>query len=64
METLDEFNTTSTAKIPKDGWLVNLRISGSISTNEVEKQYHGTWDPMDTEGARRKYTRYLNKGPP
>ena len=32
-----EFNTTSTEKMPKDGWLVNLRIAGSISTNTVQK---------------------------
>jgi len=32
-----EFNTTSAEKIPRDGWLMKLRIAGSISTNTVEK---------------------------
>jgi len=32
-----EFNTTSTEKRLQDGWLINLRIAGSISTNAVEK---------------------------
>ena len=26
-----EFNTAGTEKIPKDSWLVNLRIAGSVS---------------------------------
>ena len=32
-----EFNTTSTDKRLQEGWLMNLRIAGSISTNTVEK---------------------------
>jgi len=32
-----EYNTTSNEKTPKDGWLVNLRIAGSVSTSTVEK---------------------------
>jgi len=32
-----EFNTTSTEKRLQDGWLMNLRKAGSISTNTVKK---------------------------
>jgi len=32
-----ELNAMSDDKIPRTGWFVNLRISGSISTNKVEK---------------------------
>jgi len=32
-----EFNTTSDDQIPRTGWLLNLRISGSISMNKRGK---------------------------
>jgi len=32
-----KFNTMSDDKRPRTGWFLNLRISGSISTNKVEK---------------------------
>jgi len=59
-----EFNTISDDKMPRTGWLLNLRISGSISTNKVEKAVYGMWDLMGTKAARRKYTKYLKKDPP
>ena len=60
-----EFNTASTEKIPKDSWLVNLRIAGSVSTNSVEKAVSWNVGPhTDTKGVRRKYTRYSSKGLP
>jgi len=49
-----EFNTTSTEEIPKDGWLVNLRISGSISINKGEKAVSWNVRPHG----------YQSKGPP
>ena len=46
-----ELNAMSTDKIPKDGWLVNLRMSGSISTDKVEKAVSWTpWIPKGQEG--------------
>jgi len=32
-----EFNSTIDNKMPRTGWILNLRMSGSISTNKVEK---------------------------
>ena len=37
METLDGIQHHEHQKIPKDGWFVNLKIAGSISTNTMEK---------------------------
>jgi len=32
-----EFNSTIDDKMPRTGWILNLRMSGSISTNKVKK---------------------------
>ena len=60
-----EFNAMSNDKIPRNGWFVNLRMSGSIPTNKVEKAVSWNVGPhMGKKAARRKYVRYLNKDPP
>jgi len=43
---------------------LNLRISGSISTNKEKKADYGMWDLTGIKEARRKCTRFLNKDPP
>ena len=57
-----EFNTMIDDKMPRTGWILNLRMSGLISTNKVEKAV--SCNPTGTKAARRRYTRYLNKDPP
>ena len=51
-------------KMPRTGRFLILRISGSISTNKVEKAVSWNEGPQGTKAARRKYTRYLNQDPP
>jgi len=59
-----EFNATSTDKIPKDGWLVNLRMSGSISTNKVEKAVSWNVGPHGYQRGKKEIHKIFEQGPP
>jgi len=59
-----EFNTTSIEKIPQHGWLTNLRIAGSISTNTVEKAVSWNVGPHEYQRGKREIHKILEQGPP
>ena len=59
-----EFNTMSDDKIPRTGWFLNLRISGSISTNKVEKAVSWNVGPHGYKGSKEEIHKMLNKDPP
>ena len=61
---LTELNTTSTEKIPQDGWLVNLRISGLISTNKVEKAVSWNVGPHGYQRGKKEIHKIFEQGPP
>jgi len=59
-----EFNTMSDNKMPRTGWFLNLRISGSISTNKVEKAVSWNVGPHGYKGSKEEIHKMLNKDPP
>jgi len=59
-----EFNTTSTENIPKDAWLVNLRIAGSVSTNTVEKAVSWNVGPHGCQRGKKEIHKIFEQGPP
>jgi len=59
-----ELNTTSTEKIPQDGWLTNLRIAGSISTNTVEKAVSWNVGPHGYQRGKKEIQKIFEQGPP
>jgi len=59
-----DFNTKSTEKIPKDGWLVNLRIAGSISTNTVKKAVSWNVGPHRYQRGKKEIHKIFEQGPP
>ena len=59
-----EFNTTSTEKLPQDGWLMNLRIAGSISTNTVEKAVSWNVGPHGYQKGKKEIHKTFEQGPP
>jgi len=59
-----EFNTTNTEKIPKDGWLINLMIAGSFSTNTVEKAVSWNVGPDGYQRGKKEIHKIFEQGPP
>jgi len=59
-----EFNAMSNDKIPRNGWLVNLRTSGSISTNKVEKAVSWNVGPHGYKSSKKEIHKILEQGPP
>jgi len=59
-----EFNNTSAEKIPKDCWLVNLRVAGSISTNTVEKAVSWNVGPHGYQRGKKEIHKIFEQGPP
>jgi len=59
-----KFNTTSTEKIPQDGWLMNLRIAGSISTNTVEKAVSWNVGPHGYQRGKKEVHKIFEQKPP
>jgi len=61
-----EFNSVSDDKMPRTGWLLNLRISGSISMNKVEKAV--SWNvnvgPYGYKGSKEELHKIFEQGPP
>jgi len=59
-----ELNAMSPAKIPRDSWLVNLRMSGSISTNKVEKAVSWNVGPHGYQRGKKEVHKIFEQGPP
>jgi len=47
-----EFNTMIDDKMPRTGWILNLRMSGLISTNKVEKAVSWNVGPHGYKGSK------------
>jgi len=63
METMD-FNTTSDDQMPRTGWLLNLKTSGSISINKEEKAVSWNVGPHGYKGSKEEIHKMLEQGPP
>jgi len=59
-----EFNTISDDKMPRSGWLLNLRISGSISMNKEEKEESWNVRPHGYKGSKEEIHKIFEQGPP
>jgi len=59
-----EFNTMSDDKRPRTGWFLNLRISGSISTNKVEKAVSWNVGSHGYKGGKEAIHKIFEQGPP
>jgi len=59
-----EFNTMSDDKRPRNGWLVNLRMSGSISTNKVETAVSWNVGSHGNKGGKEEIYKIFEQGPP
>jgi len=59
-----EFNTTNTDKRLQDGWLMNLRIAGSISTNTVEKAVSWNVGFHGYQKGKKEIHQIFEQGPP
>jgi len=59
-----EFNAMSNDKTPRNGWLVNLRMSGSISTNKVEKAVPWNVGPHGYKSSKKEIHKMFEQGPP
>ena len=59
-----EVDIRSTKKRNKDGWLVNLRIAGSISTNIVEKAVSWNVGPHGYQRGKKEIHKIFEQGPP
>ena len=59
-----EFNTTSDDQMPRTGWLLNLRTSGSISMNNEEKAVSWNVGPHGFKGSKEEIHKIFGQGPP
>jgi len=59
-----QFNSMSDDKMPRTGWLLNLRISGSISINKVEKAVSWNAGPHGYKGSKEEIQKIFEQGPP
>ena len=59
-----EFNAMSNDKIPRNVWFVILRISGSISTNKVEKAVSWNVGAYEYKGSKKEIHKIFEQGPP
>jgi len=59
-----EFNTMTDDKIPRTGWILNLRMSGSISTNKVEKAVSWNVGTHGYKGSKEEVHKIFEQGPP
>jgi len=59
-----EFNAMSNDKIPRNDWLVNLRVSGSISTNKAEKAVSWNVGPHGYKSSKMEVHNIFEQGPP
>jgi len=51
-------------KSPITGWILNLRTSGSISTNKVKKAVSWNVGPHGCKGSREEVHKIFEQGPP
>jgi len=58
-----KFNTMSDDKMPRTGWLLNLRISGSISMNKKEKAVSWNVGPHGYKGSKEEIHKIFEQGP-
>jgi len=58
-----EFNAMSDDKRPRTGWFLNLRISGSISTNKMEKVVSWNVGPHVYKGGKEEIHQIFEQGP-
>ena len=59
-----EFNSMSDDKMPRTGWLLNLRMSGSISVNNVKKAVSWNVGPHGYKGSKEEIHKIFEQGPP
>ena len=59
-----KFNSMSDDKMPRTGWLLNLRISGSISMDKVEKAVSWNVGPHGYKGSKEEIHKIFEQGPP
>jgi len=59
-----EFNTMIDDKMPRTGWILNFRMSGSISTNKVEKALSWNVGPHGYKGSKEEIYQIFEQGPP
>jgi len=59
-----EFNNISEDKRPRTGWLLNLRISGSISTSKEGKVVSWNVGPHGYKGSKEEIHKKFEQGPP
>jgi len=59
-----EFNSTIDDKMPGTGWILNLGMSGSISTNKVEKAVSWNVGPHGYKGSKEEIHKIFEQGPP
>jgi len=58
-----ELNAMSDDKMPRTGWFVNLRMSGVISTNKVEKTVSWNVGPHGYKGSKEEIHKIFEQGP-
>jgi len=59
-----ELHSTIDNKMQRTGWFLNLRISGSISTNKVEKAASWNVGPHGYKGSKEEVHKIFEQGPP
>jgi len=51
-------------KMPRTSWILNLRMSGFISTNKVEKAVSWNVGPHAYKGSKEEIYKIFEQGPP
>ena len=59
-----ELNTANTEEKQRESWLVNLRTTGSISTNSVEKAVSWNVGPHGYQRGKSEIYKIFEQGPP
>ena len=59
-----EFNMANTEKAQRESWFVNLRITGSVSTNSAEKAVSWNVGPHGYQRGKREIHKIFEQGPP
>ena len=59
-----QFNNMSDDKRPRTGWLLNIRMSGSISMNKDEKVVSWNVGPHGYKGSKEEINKIFEQGPP
>ena len=59
-----EFNTTSDDQMSRTGWLLNLKISGSISMDKEAKTVSWNVGPHGYKGSKKEIHKLFEQEPP